>query len=638
MPSVCFVFPGIFSFREKKYVWFHLFLLAVAVPVFLLRSISRPPAVETQVLVINGGAGGTAAGIQSARMGVSTLIVEPTSWLGGMLTAAGVSATDGNHRMPAGIWGEFRKEIRDYYGGAEAVATGWVSNTHFEPHVGAAIFRKMAERESRLTVWFNSRLISLKAVSGGWEARVQKEGKIVRVIARVVVDGTDLGDVAAMAGVKYDLGMDSKALSEEPMAPEKANRIIQDLTLVAILKDFGPGADKTIPKPPGYNPEAFRCSCKDLCPEEPGLHPCDMTLTYAKLPGGKIMLNWPRRGNDYYANVVEKTEKERQIAFDSARRHTLRYIYFLQNELGYRHLGIADDEFPTPDGLAFYPYHREGRRIHGLVRVRVGHILNPYEETLYRTGGIVGDYPIDHHHAMNPAAPEIEFPKVPSFNIPLGALVPKGVDRLVMADKAISVSNIVNGSSRLQPVVLQIGQAAGALAAISVQENKPVKDLSVRTVQQRLLRSGAYLMPFFDVEPSDPHFAAVQRVGATGILMGKGEPYLWANRTWFFPDSTITWGALRQGLASLPLQVGLSDHSADEPVSLQGCLEVVSGITGKDLGIIRAESEKLWPDWGFSRFDPKRPATRKEIAVLLDVLADPFGRWKVDWQGNWMEE
>ncbi|MBK8043156.1 MAG: FAD-dependent oxidoreductase [Haliscomenobacter sp.] len=105
------------------------------------------PSIETQVLVINGGAGGTAAGIQSARMGVSTLVVEPTAWLGGMLTAAGVSATDGNHRMPAGIWGEFREQIRDYYGGPEAVATGWVSNTHFEPHAGAAIFRQMAERE-----------------------------------------------------------------------------------------------------------------------------------------------------------------------------------------------------------------------------------------------------------------------------------------------------------------------------------------------------------------------------------------------------------------------------------------------------------------------------------------------------------
>lgn len=41
----------------------------------------------TDVLVIGGGMGGTAAGIQSARLGTKTIIVEPTTWLGGMIPA-----------------------------------------------------------------------------------------------------------------------------------------------------------------------------------------------------------------------------------------------------------------------------------------------------------------------------------------------------------------------------------------------------------------------------------------------------------------------------------------------------------------------------------------------------------------------
>lgn len=59
------------------------------------------------MLVVGGGASGVAAGIQSARLGVNTLIIEETPWLGGMLTSAGVSAVDGNYRLPAGIWGNF---------------------------------------------------------------------------------------------------------------------------------------------------------------------------------------------------------------------------------------------------------------------------------------------------------------------------------------------------------------------------------------------------------------------------------------------------------------------------------------------------------------------------------------------------
>src|SRR5687767_2275274 len=46
--------------------------------------------ITTDVLVIGGGTGGTAAGIQSARSGAKTLVAESTTWLGGMISAAGV--------------------------------------------------------------------------------------------------------------------------------------------------------------------------------------------------------------------------------------------------------------------------------------------------------------------------------------------------------------------------------------------------------------------------------------------------------------------------------------------------------------------------------------------------------------------
>lgn len=48
-------------------------------------------AVNCDILIIGGGASGVAAGIQAARMGSSTIIIEKTSWVGGMLTSAGVS-------------------------------------------------------------------------------------------------------------------------------------------------------------------------------------------------------------------------------------------------------------------------------------------------------------------------------------------------------------------------------------------------------------------------------------------------------------------------------------------------------------------------------------------------------------------
>ncbi|MEY3559884.1 MAG: hypothetical protein RIS12_317, partial [Bacteroidota bacterium] len=194
---------------------------------------------------------------------------------------------------------------------------------------------------------------------------------------------------------------------------------------------------------------------------------------------------------------------ERAIELVKAKQQTLRYIYFLQHQLGYKNLGLADDEFPTSDRLALIPYNREGRRLKGVIRFKVQDISKPFDQEfpLYRTGIAVGDYPIDHHHRKNPAAPQhLGFYPIPSFSIPLGALLPVSHSGLVVAEKGISVSNVVNGTTRLQPCVVLIGQAAGVLAALAAQNKKnDARQISVREVQSILLQQKAYLMPYADV-------------------------------------------------------------------------------------------------------------------------------------------
>ena len=85
----------------------------------LMAAVSCTQSVD--VLVVGGGASGTAAGVQAARCGVNTLIVEETPWLGGMLTSAGVSAIDGNYRLRGGLFREFTDAVAQHYGGYETL-------------------------------------------------------------------------------------------------------------------------------------------------------------------------------------------------------------------------------------------------------------------------------------------------------------------------------------------------------------------------------------------------------------------------------------------------------------------------------------------------------------------------------------
>ena len=58
---------------------------------------------DYDVVIVGGGTSGTAAAIQAARSGAKVLLVEEHEWLGGMLTSAGVSATDGCYKLRGGI-------------------------------------------------------------------------------------------------------------------------------------------------------------------------------------------------------------------------------------------------------------------------------------------------------------------------------------------------------------------------------------------------------------------------------------------------------------------------------------------------------------------------------------------------------
>lgn len=595
--------------------------------IFLLKLLPFAAAQRNHypVVVIGGGTGGTMAAIQCARMGTPVLLAEETEWLGGMLTSAGVSATDGNHRMPSGLWGEFRDSLYARYGGPARVETGWVSNTLFEPSVGQAILRNIVQKERLISLQLRTRLDKLSYDNGQWSGQlVTLNAQPIAFSADIVIDATELGDVFWMLGLPRDIGMDSRENSGEPWAPEYSNSIIQDLTFAAILKDYGKGQNMTIPKPPGYDPSEFYCCC-DRDGQKGGIS-CDQMLDYGKLPNGKYMINWPNCGNDYYLNLLTIPPSARSEYIEAAKLHTLRFIYFIQHELGYRHLGLADDEFPTADRLPLIPYHRESGRIHGLVRFNTLHVLQPFDqpEALFRTGIAVGDYPIDHHHTKNSDAPPIDFIeiKAPSFNVPLGSLIPKDHPALIAIEKNISVSNILNGATRLQPVVIGIGQAAGVLASLAAQGKLSPAEVSVREVQSHLLRNRAWLMPYMDVPITDPHFDAIQRIGATGILKGFGVPFKWANQTWFYPEILVSEFELVEGLRPWYPSLEKYRDASGAWLELPFLLNLLSNLKP---GFNVTELEQTWRETGLGQqFPESHRFSRREVALIIDKILRPF--------------
>lgn len=474
------------------------------------------------------------------------------------------------------------------------------------------------------------------------------QGETLTVNAAVTIDAGEYGDLLALAGCEYDLGRESRTESGEAAAPAQSDRIIQDLTYVAILKDYGPGSDHTISRPPDYDPNLYRNSCREVSGDPAVARvDCETMLNYGRLPNGKYMLNWPHHGNDYYLDLNEMPREARLEALQAAKDHTLGFVYFIQTELGRRQLGLARHEFPTPDRLPLIPYIRESRRLRGLVRLTAADLQAPYgnpARELFRQAVAVGNYPLDHHHYKYPRKVEEDYPPIPAFSVPYGCLVPREVDGLLVGEKSISVTHIVNGCTRLQPVIMQVGQAAGASAALCVQQHKQPREVAVREIQEVLLAAGCWLLPLTDVEASDWAFAALQRCGIRGAMRGEGVSKDWANEMRIYPEDILTRKAAGEVLARIFPAVSLNSASCDladgyHQITRQEALQSLWELIGRpqpftreayydDLpaghpafAAVQYACEKGWcAHWAPPRLlQPDKPLTRRELAFILDA-------------------
>ena len=574
---------------------------------------------EFDVVIVGGGAGGTSAAIQSARNGAKTLLIEETDWLGGMLTSAGVSAIDGNYRLPSGFWGEFKDSLVSYYGSLEALKTGWVSNVLFEPKVGNEILKSITQNEKNLKILYST---STQSVSKNDENifNYQIRTSEGTFYSKILIDGTELGDLLPMLDDDYDVGMDSNEMYDENIAPDIKNDIIQDLTFVMILKNYNKKVK--IDKPEGYDASEFYCSTshKD-CPEsDKALWSPQQMMNYGKLPNDKIMINWPIYGNDYYSNLIEMSKEEREVVFEKAKNKSLRYLYYIQDELGFDNYSISDDEYETDDNFPLIPYYREARRMKGQVTFSLNYIKNPYDQThkLYRTGVLVGDYPVDHHHDAHPEKeklPKLAFYPIPSYTLPFGSLISKKNSNFLVAEKSISVSNLVNGTTRLQPVVLQIGQIAGLMASESIKQKKKPSELNIRHIQSLILENGGYIQPYLDVEKTHPHFKAFQRIGSTGILRGIGVNVGWSNQSWFYPENQVDLELLLNDLSPF---VDLSTYPLNS-LMLKDLKTWIESIINEKIDF---KSDYLLLN--LTDFNLDRKVNRGELAVIIDYYLNPF--------------
>ncbi len=223
-------------------------------------------------------------------------------------------------------------------------------------------------------------------------------------------------------------------------------------------------------------------------------------------------------------SILDREPLDAARILQQAKRVSLAFLYWLQNDVarddnngtGYPELMLRADEMGTRDGLSMAPYIRESRRLRGRVRVVEQDIGADYQKgsraRWFQDSIGTGFYMIDIHPCGAGERGRMMMPK--PFQIPMGALVPERISNLLVAGKSISVTHITNGAFRLHPVEWNVGEAAGAIASLTIRQDRMPAPFEV---QRELAAAGVPLVWFDDLNPDNSHFAAVQLTAIRGM-------------------------------------------------------------------------------------------------------------------------
>ncbi|MDD5599252.1 MAG: FAD-dependent oxidoreductase [Victivallaceae bacterium] len=427
------------------------------------------------VIVAGGGIAGIAAAIASARNGAKTLIIERYGFLGGTIVSCPMPVIGGyNPEVHTGIMTEIIELLRQRNGISREFHNEVIGGQMIE--VRLDILKETAVEmileaggDILFHTWIAGALVENRQITG---IIIESKSGRQALLAKVLVDATGDGDIAAFAGTSFEVGRkeDGKTQAMTLYGP------IMDEVDINKLLEFIRNYRKMHPEEilefiDEKNVFAMSGFAGMI---EKARREGALKLAYNTIwLNGKKDEGWAELSGSFVPDVSGTDVKDLTKAEIDSIRQISSMVSFVRKYVPGFENARRRDRGSVGIGV------RETRRIIGK------YVLTQEDLVKQRTFPDVA--------ARNSTAIDIHTPegkqnwvRLKSYDIPYRCLLSQDIDNLLTAGRCISVTHEALASVRFIPPCAATGEASGTAAALAVKMGVLPKNIDILQLQKSL--------------------------------------------------------------------------------------------------------------------------------------------------------